>query len=100
MQILVLKTKPFVGLLGPNPGSVLVSQTNPYTTGPFGIIRGARTEVSLEAIWGDVGTKFLHPKMVVMSVYSFYSCFHVGHVVLGLARLALYSALQYLREKV
>ena len=25
-----------VGLLGPDPGLELISQTNPYTTGPFG----------------------------------------------------------------
>ena len=37
MQILVLATKPFVGLRGPDPGSTLVSQTNLYTTGPFSI---------------------------------------------------------------
>ena len=33
-------------------------------------IRGARTEVSPEAIWGDAGTKFTHPEMLVMSLYS------------------------------
>jgi len=27
-----------VGLMGPHPSSVLISQTNPYTPGPFGII--------------------------------------------------------------
>jgi len=26
-----------VGCMGPTPSSALVSQTNPYTTGPFGI---------------------------------------------------------------
>jgi len=26
-----------VDLMGPDPGSALVSQANPYTTGPFGI---------------------------------------------------------------
>jgi len=36
MQILVPATKPFVGLKEPNPGSELISQINPYTTGPFG----------------------------------------------------------------
>ena len=35
MQIPVLATEPFVGLLGPDPGLELTSQTNPYTTGPF-----------------------------------------------------------------
>jgi len=48
-----------VGLRGTDPGLALVSQTNPYTTGPFGI--RAWTEVSPEAVWGDAGTKFSHP---------------------------------------
>jgi len=37
MQIPIPETKPFFGLMGPDPGSALVSQENPYTTGPFGI---------------------------------------------------------------
>ena len=93
MQIQVLETEPFVGLLGSDPGLALISQTNPYTTNLFGISHGARTEVSPKAIWGDAGTKFPHPEMVVMSVYSFYSYFCAGHLVIGLARLALYSTL-------
>jgi len=36
MQILVLAIEPFVGLLGPDPGSELISQTNLCTSGPFG----------------------------------------------------------------
>jgi len=38
MKILVSPKKPFFGLLGPNPSSTLISQTNPYTIGPFGNI--------------------------------------------------------------
>jgi hypothetical protein len=68
MQILVPATEPFVGLMGPDPGSELVSQTNPYTTGPFGISPRSATEVSPEAVWGDAGTKFPHPEMVVMCI--------------------------------
>ena len=79
MQILILVMEPFVGCVGPDLGSTLVIQRNPYTTGPFASSCGARTEVSPEAVWGDAGTKFLHPKMVMMSVYSFYSYFHTGH---------------------
>lgn len=30
-------TEPFVGLMGPNPGSALISQENPYTTSHFSI---------------------------------------------------------------
>ena len=40
MQILVPTMEPFVGLVGHDPGSTLVKQTNPYTTGPFGISPG------------------------------------------------------------
>ena len=36
MQISVPTMEPFVGLLGPDPGSELISQTNPCTTSPFG----------------------------------------------------------------
>ena len=31
---------------------------------------GARTKVSPEEIWGDVGTKFPHPEISVMSFYD------------------------------
>ena len=48
-----------VGLMDPNPGSALSSQEN-----------RARNEVSPEAVWGDVGTKFPHPEMVVISIYT------------------------------
>ena len=47
--------------MGPDPGATLVSQTNPYTIGPLALARKVRTEVSPEAVWGDAGTKFLHP---------------------------------------
>jgi len=79
MQILVPATKPFVGFVGPNPGLTLVSQTNSYTNGPFGTAHGARIEVSPEVVWGDVGTKFPHPKMAMMSVYTLCPYIHAGH---------------------
>lgn len=37
MQIPIPTMEPFVGLMVPDPSSVLVSQENPYSTGPFGI---------------------------------------------------------------
>jgi len=36
MQITILAMEPFAGLLGLDPGLKLISQTNPYTTDPFG----------------------------------------------------------------
>jgi len=46
------------GLWGPNPGSKLFSQTNPYTTGPFGISpRSADwslTQSSMGGCWNQV----------------------------------------------
>jgi len=69
LNILIMLSVRFsiVGLMGPNPSSTLSSQANPYAIGTFDI-RRMRTEVSPEAVWGDVGTKFSHPMMVVMSV--------------------------------
>jgi len=64
------------------------------------LAHGAWAEVSPEVVRGDVGIKFSHPEMVVMLDYSSYSFLHTGHLALRLARLALYSTLQYLREKV
>ena len=54
------KDKEDVGLVGPDPGLALSSQTNPYTTGPFSINPRVQTKVSPEAVWGDVETKFPH----------------------------------------
>ena len=54
---------------------------------------GVQSEVSPKAIWGDVGTKFPHPRDgcdVSLSGYTF----------LCTGFLALYSTLQYLRERV
>lgn len=54
--------------------------------------------LSPEAIWGDAGTKFIHPVMVVMLFDSFYPCLHAGHFALGITRQTLYFGLQYLQE--
>jgi len=89
-----------VGLRGPDPGSTLISQTNPYTIGPFGISPRSADKVSPEAVWRDAGTNFLNPEMVVMSFDSFYPYLHIGHFALGLARLALYSILSYHHERI
>jgi len=61
---------------------------------------GACTKVSPEVVWGDIGTMFLHPEMVVMSFDSIYSYLRTGCFALGHARQALYSSLQCLRERV
>ena len=39
-------------------------------------------------------------EMVMMSVYSSYPYLHACYLYLGLARLACYATLQYLRERV
>ena len=50
MQILVPAMEPFVGLLGLDLGSELINLTNPDTTALSATVRGARTEVSPEAV--------------------------------------------------
>ena len=63
MTIPVPTTKPFVSLRSPDLGSDFMDkQTNPPTTGPFGSDLIAQTKVSIEALWGGVGTRFLHPE--------------------------------------
>ena len=76
MQILVLETKPFVGLLGPDLGSELIIQTNLCATGPFGNSPWSWTEVSPEKIWGDARTKSKHPCDILcqMAPYSESCC--------------------------
>jgi len=48
----------YVGLWGPDPGSELVSQTNPYTTGPFSInlrsVDWSLTQSSMGGCWNQV----------------------------------------------
>ena len=40
---------------------------------------GAWTKVSPETVWGDAGTKFLHPKMVMMLICTPCSYHHIVH---------------------
>ena len=49
----------------PDPGSESFSETNPETIGPLGN-HGARTEVSPKVVWEGAGTRFPHPKDVLM----------------------------------
>lgn len=60
MQILVPATKPFVGLVGPDPGLELVFQTNPYATSPFTMnpfsVDWSLTWSSIEGCWNQVST--------------------------------------------
>ena len=65
--------------MGPNPCSMLGSQENPYTTRPFSISLWSANRRLTRSSMGDVGTKFLYPKMVVMSVYTLYSYFRTSH---------------------
>ena len=52
-----------VGLRGTNLGLELSrNQQNPPTTSPFGSDLLAWIKVSPEAVWGSVGTKFMHPE--------------------------------------
>jgi len=74
----MLEGRKDVGLRVPDPGSALVSQTNPYSTGPFGIRSWSTDRILTRSSMGDAGTKFLHPEMVMMSVYCFYSHFCAG----------------------
>jgi len=60
-----------IGLKGPNPGSMLISQTNPYTTGPFYISPRSTDQSLTQSSMGDARTKFQHPEMVVMLIGFF-----------------------------
>lgn len=52
MQIWILATKPFVSLLGPDPGSELIIQKNPCTTIPF---RNSLWNADWGLIWSSMG---------------------------------------------
>ena len=59
--------EPFVGLLGPNPGSEeLLAKQIPQLSALSTTIRGVQTEVSLEVAGEGVGTRFPHPWDVLM----------------------------------
>jgi len=62
MQILVPVTEPFVGLLGPDPGSEeLLAKQIPQLPAISAIVRRARTEVSPEVAGEGAGTRFPNP---------------------------------------
>ena len=62
-------TKPFVGYVGPDRGSA-VSLTKKISVllAHSATVCGARTEVSPEVVWEGAGTRFPHPRDVLMKV--------------------------------
>lgn len=92
------KSHMFVGLRGLDPCSMLIRQTNPYSTGPFSINSRTMDRSLTWSSMGDAGTKFPHLDMVVMSSHFLYPCLYVGGLALRLVRQTLYSSLQYLHE--
>ena len=88
----------FVGFVGLDLGSVLVNQTNPYTTGPFTInpqnVDQSLTQSSMGGCWNQVSTPWdgrdvslyllLLPSPKSLSLRAY--------------RSTLYPTLQYLRE--
>ena len=71
MLIMSLLVLGIIGLGGPNPCSKLVAPNKSLHYSPFQHqSSGARTEVSLEEVRGDAGTKFPHPEIIVMSFWQ------------------------------
>jgi len=59
------------GLWGPDPSSELVAPNKSLHYWPFSTsICVAQTEISLEVVLGDIGTKFPHLKISVMPFYA------------------------------
>jgi len=66
-QIPVPETEPFVGLLGPNPGSEeLLAKHIPQLLALSATVHRARTKVSLEVAGEGARTRFLHHWDVLM----------------------------------
>lgn len=64
---------PYVGLVGPNPGSEFkFSKQIPTPLALLTSIHGVYTEVSPERVWGDVESKFPQLNMVMMLFYTLY----------------------------
>jgi len=73
--------------MGPHPGSTLISQENPYTTGPFDINPWSLD--SPEVVLGDEKTKFPHLEMVVMSFSTLNLPSHRSISLLGVIDILL-----------
>jgi len=55
--------------MGPDPGSAVSSATKiPVLLALLATVYRARTEVSLEVVWEGAGTRFPHPRDVLMMV--------------------------------
>jgi len=67
-----LATQPFVGYVGPDPGSaVSLAKQIPKLLALSASVCGVQTEVSLEVVWEGAGTRFLHPRDVLMKSWKF-----------------------------
>ena len=69
-----------VGLLGPNPGSELISQKNPYTTGPFGnSLWSAGWDLTQSSMGGVLELDFGTLEMSEGMIWSNCESLHAGY---------------------
>lgn len=61
--------EPFVGYMGPNPGSTMsLAKQIPVLLALLATVHGVQTEVSPKVVWESARTRFLHPRDVLMRV--------------------------------